>query len=73
MEAWGYTCDQQQRVERVLEYKYLGTALDHKLTFDSNNRASQKKCQSIEYIFHKNYLSLELMSRFYRKVLQDFF
>ena len=31
-------------VERVDEYKYLGTVLDNNLTFDSNADSIHKKC-----------------------------
>jgi hypothetical protein len=34
------------KVERVKEYKYLGTIIDEKLTFTSNTQAIHKKCQS---------------------------
>ena len=39
-----------EKVERVLEYKYLGTVLDHKIKFGINIKAIQGKCQSRIYI-----------------------
>jgi len=42
-----------EKVERVSEYKYLGTVLDSKLNFDSNTRLIHKKCQSRIYCLQK--------------------
>ena len=42
-----------EKVERVSEYKYLGTILDNKLTFDSNTTSIHKKCQSRIYCLQK--------------------
>ena len=41
------------KVERVNEYKYLGTRIDCKLTFDANTQAIYKKCQSRLYCLQK--------------------
>jgi hypothetical protein len=41
------------KVERVSEYKYLGTILDNKLTFDANTEAIHKRCQSRMYCLQK--------------------
>ena len=40
-------------VERVDEYRYLGTVLDNNLTFDSNVDIIHKKCQSRIYCLQK--------------------
>ena len=40
-------------VERVDEYRYLGTVLDNNLTFDSNVDSIHKKCQSCIYCLQK--------------------
>jgi hypothetical protein len=42
-----------QTVERVNEYKYLGTILDDKLNFGANTEAIHKKCQSRLYCLQK--------------------
>jgi len=41
------------KVERVNEYKYLGTVIDHKLNFDANTNVIHKKCQSRLYCLQK--------------------
>ena len=40
-------------VERVAEYRYLGTVLDNNLTFDKNVEIIYKKCQSRIYCLQK--------------------
>ena len=40
-------------VERVAEYRYLGTVLDNNLTFDRNVDTIHKKCQSRIYCLQK--------------------
>jgi hypothetical protein len=42
-----------QTVERVSEYKYLGTILDDKLNFGANTEAIHTKCQSRLYCLQK--------------------
>ena len=42
-----------KRVERVTEYKYLGTILDEKLNFTANTNHINKKCQSRIYCLQK--------------------
>ena len=42
-----------ERVERVSEYKYLGTTIDSKLNFDANTKSIQKKCNSRVYCLQK--------------------
>ncbi|KAJ8337769.1 hypothetical protein SKAU_G00367350 [Synaphobranchus kaupii] len=39
----------RQTIERVEEYKYLGTTIDHKLTFKTNGELILSKCQ--QYLF----------------------
>jgi hypothetical protein len=41
------------KVERVTEYKYLGTVIDEKLNFNSNTHSIHKKCQSRIYLLQK--------------------
>ena len=41
------------KVERVNEYKYLGTVIDNKLNFNANTDAVHKKCQSRVYCLQK--------------------
>jgi hypothetical protein len=42
-----------KKVERVSEYKYLGTVIDSKLNFDANTNSIHKKCQSRVYCLQK--------------------
>jgi hypothetical protein len=42
-----------EKVERVTEYKYLGTHIDDKLNFNANTKAIHKKCQSRVYCLQK--------------------
>ena len=56
------------RVERVTEYKYLGTVLDNKLNFAANTNFINKKCQSRIFCLQK-LRSLKVSAR----VLQDFY
>ena len=46
-----------EKVERVLQYKYLGTVLDSNLYFDQNTALIQKKCQSRMYLQQKTWES----------------
>ena len=41
-----------KQVERVNEYKYLGTVIDNKLTFDANADVIHKKCRQRLYILY---------------------
>ena len=62
-----------EKVERVLEYKYLGTVLDHKLTFNSNTRVIQKKCQPRIYFLQKLRslgVNQSVLGNFYRCFIQ---
>ena len=62
------------KVERVDEYKYLGTILDNKLTFSANTQAIYKKCQSRIYFLQK-LRSLKvnawILSNFYRCYIES--
>ena len=63
-----------EKVETLLEYKYLGTILDHKLSFDSNTRAIQKKGQSRIYCLQKvsSFGGRQLvLARFFRCFIQS--
>ncbi len=42
-----------KKVDRVTEYKYLGTILDEKLTFTANTNHINKKCQSRIFCLQK--------------------
>jgi hypothetical protein len=42
-----------QTVERVEEYRYLGTIIDNKLTFSKNADAIHKKCKQRMYILYQ--------------------
>jgi hypothetical protein len=42
-----------KKVERVSEYKYLGTVMDNKLNFDTNTKTIHKKCQSRIFCLQK--------------------
>jgi len=62
------------KVERVLEYKYLGTVLDHRLTFDTNTKVIQGKCQSRIYFLQKLRslgVSQLVLGNFYRCFIQS--
>ena len=41
-----------EEVERVSEYKYLGTLIDNKLSFDQNTDSIHKKCRQRLYILY---------------------
>ena len=56
------------KVERVTEYKYLGTVIDNKQNFSSNTQAIHKKCQSRIYCLQK-LRSLKINNR----ILQTFY
>ena len=42
-----------ETVERVSEYKYLGTIIDDKRNFESNTASINKKCSSRIYLLQK--------------------
>ena len=62
------------KVERVDEYKYLGTVLDSKLSFNSNTDAIHKKCQSRMYCLQKLRslgVCKDVLGNFYRCFLES--
>ena len=62
------------KVERVNEYKYLGTVIDNKLNFDSNTHTIHKKCQSRLYCLQKLRqlrVNKKVMCSFYRCFLES--
>ena len=62
------------KVERVSEYKYLGTVLDEKLNFNANTFYLHKKCQSRIYLL-QNLRNLNVNSyvlkTFYRSFIES--
>ena len=61
-------------VERVTEYKYLGTILDYKLNFDANTNSINKKCQSRIYCLQKlRKLNVDkvILQNFYRAFIES--
>ena len=61
------------KVERVNEYKYLGTILDSKLTFDTNTQSIHKKCQTRLFCLQKLRslgVNESILSNFYRCFLE---
>ena len=61
-------------VERVAEYRYLGTVLDNNLTFDRNVDIIHKKCQSRIYCLQKLRnigVSSDILDMFYRACIQS--
>ena len=62
------------KVERVSEYKYLGTVIDDKLTFTANVNAVNKKCQSRIYCLQKLKslnINANVLQGFYRCFVQS--
>ena len=62
------------KVERVSEYKYLGTVLDEKLNFNANTNYLHKKCQSRIYLLQKlRNLNVNsyVMKTFYRSFIES--
>ena len=63
-----------KRVERVPEYKYLGTILDEKLNFTANTNYINKKCQSRIYCLQKLrnlHINTKVLEGFYRCFLES--
>jgi len=63
-----------EKVERVNEYKYLGTIVDNKLTFNSNTQAIHKKCQSRLYCLQKLrslHVRQSILCTFYRCFIES--
>ena len=62
------------KVERVNEYKYLGTKIDNKLNFDANTQSIQKKCQSRLYCLQKLRsigVNRKILANFYRCFIES--
>ena len=62
------------KVERVSEYKYLGTVIDDKLNFSANTKVLQKKCQSRIYLLQKLRnldVSTYVLKTFYRSFIES--
>ena len=62
------------KVERVDQYKYLGTIIDNKLNFNANTSAIHKKCQSRLYCLQKLrsiQVKQKVLSMFYRCFLES--
>ena len=62
------------KVERVSEYKYLGTILDNKLSFNANTQNIHKKCQSRLYCLQKLRsigVNANILGNFYRCFIQS--
>ena len=63
-------------VERVDEYRYLGTMLDNNLTFDSNVDIIHKKCQSRIYCLQKLRnigVASDILEMYYRACIESVF
>ena len=61
-------------VERVTEYKYLGTIIDDKLNFSSNTNKIYKKCNSRIHCLRKLCklnVRMEILETFYRAFIQS--
>ena len=61
-------------VERVAEYRYLGTVLDNNLTFDKNVETIHKKCQSRIYCLQKLRnigVASDILEMYYRACIQS--
>ena len=62
------------QVERVQQYKYLGTIIDDKLNFDNNTVAIQKKCQPRLYCLQKLRVlgvNERVLGNFYRSFIES--
>ena len=64
----------ESKVERVSEYKYLGTVIDNKRSFTSNTNFVHKKCQSRIYCLQKLrniQVSPKILQSFYRCFIES--
>ena len=62
------------KVERVAEYKYLGTALGNKLNFNKNSDFIQKRCQPRVFCLQKLRfvnVSAAVLRTFYRSCIES--
>ena len=63
-----------QTVERVTEYKYLGTVIDNKLTFSSNVEGVYKKCRQrmhLMYQLRAYMVSSKILEKCYRAYVES--
>jgi hypothetical protein len=63
-----------KKVERVSEYKYLGTTIDNKLNFETNTNIIHKKCQSRVYCLQKLRslnVNHQVLKNFYRCFIES--
>jgi hypothetical protein len=63
-----------KKVERVSEYKYLGTTIDNKLNFETNTNIIHKKCQSRVYCLQKLRslnVNQQVLKNFYRCFIES--
>ena len=61
-------------VERVTEYKYLGTVLDNKLNFNKNTDVIHKRCQTRIFCLQKLrslIVSAAVLCTFYRSCIES--
>ena len=61
-------------MERVSEYKYLGTVIDNKLNFNANTTGVHKKCQSRIYCLQKLRslrVNQDILASFYRCLIES--
>ena len=62
-----------QEVERVTVYKYLGTLIDDKLTFDENSYVIYKKCRQrmhVLYTLRSLHVNNMILERCYQAFIQ---
>ena len=63
-----------QEVERVTVYKYLGTLIDDKLTFDENSNVIYKKCRQrmhVLYTLRSLHVNNMILERCYQAFIQS--
>ena len=63
-----------QEVERVTVYKYLGTLIDEKLTFDENSNVIYKKCRQrmhVLYTLRSLHVNNMILERCYQAFIQS--
>ena len=59
-------------VEKVNEYKYLGTVLDNKLTFESDTNCIVKKCHQRMFCMFRSFgVSPKTLQMFYRSFIES--
>ena len=63
-----------EKVERVSQYKYLGSIIDNKLTFNQNIESINKKCQSRIYCLQKLRslkVNTNILTTFYKSFIES--